>query len=95
VRFVARKFCPPNKPEFEDYCAWARLGLLRAARRFDPRRGVKFSTLAISCMKSVVIKHAARFYRTPLSVPSGKPFGWAGKFFFQLRRIIPHHIESA
>jgi len=33
-------------------------------------------------MKSVVIKHAARFYRTLLSVLPGKPFGGAGKFFF-------------
>ncbi len=93
VRFVARKFCPPNKPEFEDDLAWARLGLLQAARQFDPERSVKFSTFAFGYMRGY-LSRAIRFHSTLLSVPSGKTFPAALPEVLRFEALVPEDGEE-
>ncbi len=68
ARFVTRTFCREDKPEFEDLLCWARLGLIQAARRYNPQGGAKFSTFAIPHMTGC-LKRALRFHRTMLHVP--------------------------
>lgn len=68
VRFVTRMFCREDKPEFEDLLGWAWLGLIQAARQYNPQRGVKFSTFAFPRIVGC-LKRALRFHRTMLHVP--------------------------
>lgn len=53
IRSVALR-AGSNGMDFEDIVAYAMEGLLYAARRFDPSRGCKFSTVAVTWMRQRV-----------------------------------------
>lgn len=71
---------------WEDATSWAYEGLLDVARRFDPSRGCKFSTLASRCIRTYVLSgltHARRKRRVlfenhmaPLLAVSREPPPW-------------------
>jgi len=49
VRLLAKSFNPPNLDEYDEYVQLGSLGLLKAIRHHDPKRG-KLSTLAWRCI---------------------------------------------
>lgn len=52
----ALKFRPNKLTGFEDYLQAGFIGLLRAVRKFDPSRNVKFSTFSVICIKRQILK---------------------------------------
>ncbi|MEM9189240.1 MAG: sigma-70 family RNA polymerase sigma factor [Myxococcota bacterium] len=66
----------------EELVSEATLGLIRAAEKFDPERGVRFNTYATPWMRSYLMNHIVR---------SSSSFGGSSqvfntKFWFQVRR---------
>ena len=53
--FYARKFCASNM-EYEDLVQEGMIGLMDAAERFDPARGVKFSTYAMWHIRKTIME---------------------------------------
>jgi RNA polymerase primary sigma factor len=66
VRSVARKYRDLGAP-FEDLVQEGNIGLMRAVEKFDPSRGLKFSTYAVWWIRSAVVEAAgdARTIRVP------------------------------
>src|SRR3972149_4521819 len=66
VRYFARRLVPRDAPiEFEDGVSEGYVGLVRAARAFDPERGVAFSTFAAISIRGAIIDALRR--ATPVS----------------------------
>ena len=57
---------------FEDAISMGRIALLKAARKYRPGKGAKFSTYAAYWIKSVVARYVTR-YRHPVSIPKTVP----------------------
>jgi RNA polymerase sigma factor FliA len=57
VRYVARRMTVslPSILDAEDITAYGTIGLIDAVERFDPRRGVKFQTYALSRIRGSII----------------------------------------
>ena len=67
VRYVASRLCPPSSPiEVDDLISAGTIGLIEAADRYDPRRGVPFGSFAYSRIKGAVIDELAS-----LGIPGG------------------------
>jgi len=61
VRYVASRLCPPSSPvEVDDLISAGTIGLIEAADRYDPKRGVPFASFAYSRIKGAVIDELAR-----------------------------------
>lgn len=58
ARKFARKFAAGR--EFDDVLQASRIGLLRAAMRFDPARGVRFSTMSAWWARAEILRQARR-----------------------------------
>jgi RNA polymerase sigma factor (sigma-70 family) len=43
---IAKRWGGPRNPYFDDLCQAGRIGLMQAAKRFDPKKGVKFKSYA-------------------------------------------------
>lgn len=68
--WLARKFQWSGEP-LEDLVQEARMGLMHAARRFDPSKGNKFSTYAVTCAHASVLRYLNRrapTVRTPQGI---------------------------
>ncbi len=55
---IANRYRPSG--EIEDLAQVGRVGLLRAAERFDPDRGAEFTTYAIKLIEGDILKHLNR-----------------------------------
>lgn len=71
--WMASRFAYPSL-DFDDLRQAALLGLMKAAEKFDPRRGVAFSTLAWWWMRSA-IQQEVMGTRTTIRVPAHRPVG--------------------
>ncbi len=60
AEWAARKFA--WKEDFEDVTQLAAIGLLKASRKFDPSRGIKFSTYAMYYMRKEIIREYLEKY---------------------------------
>ena len=72
VLSVAGRYKPQPGLEFDDLVAEGNFGLAKAAARFDPGRGFRFSTYAVWWIRQA-ISHAvghARAIRLPARVPT-------------------------
>jgi len=74
IYFIAKRmkdhpFVKVRMPERDDIEASAQYGLVCAARRFDPNKGIKFSTYAYWCMWSWIYRDANEL-RCMIRVPS-------------------------
>ncbi|WP_291041226.1 sigma-70 family RNA polymerase sigma factor [Herbiconiux sp.] len=68
---VARRFFRHDRARDEDLVQVARIGLLKAARRFDPEKGDTFSAFAVPTMAGEIKRHLRDlgwFVRPPRSV---------------------------
>ena len=59
LHHVLKRFAASDEP-YEDLVQVANLGLIKAAQRFDPERGVKFSTYAVPVIEGEVTASPAR-----------------------------------
>lgn len=59
----------------DDCVGEAMLGLARAARSFDPSRGLRFSTYAVCCIERALSRLRAAAGRTTLSIDAAGPTG--------------------
>jgi RNA polymerase primary sigma factor len=59
VKWWAGRYCR-REQDFEDAVQAGTIGLLRAAERFDPTRGVAFSTFASLCIRRELLHWAKR-----------------------------------
>jgi RNA polymerase sigma-B factor len=66
ARYIARRF--QGTAEQDDLDQVARLGLLQAARRFDPRRNYRFSTYAYQTIAGYLL-HYYRDHASALRIP--------------------------
>lgn len=61
VRYVASRLCPPvSQAEVDDLISAGTIGLIEAADRYDPKRGVPFGSFAYSRIKGAVIDELSR-----------------------------------
>jgi len=61
VRYVASRLCPPASPqEVDDLISAGTIGLIEAADRYDPKRGVPFASFAYRRIKGAVIDELSR-----------------------------------
>lgn len=58
----------PNIMDYEDVLSYGTLGLIEAVERFDPTKGVKFETYAISRVRGAIIDALRALDRLPRSV---------------------------
>ena len=75
ARGVARRY--RGLEEWDDLLQIARLGLVKAAKRFDPARGVLFGTLAYQCAQGEILHHLRR----------------AGTILVDVRTLRRHHLR--
>lgn len=61
---IATDFFPPDYPNMDDVIAEGCLGLYKAAQRFDPNKGAKFSTFAAWWIKQTIMRYVANNSRT-------------------------------
>ncbi len=54
VGHVVNSFSPRNKLEDEDFYGQGCLGLVKAARTFNPENGVQFASYAVICIKNEI-----------------------------------------
>jgi RNA polymerase sigma-32 factor len=81
VVFVALKYRHYGVP-ISELISEGNLGLLRALEKFDPTRGVRFSTYAAHWIRANAITHVLR----SRSVTSGRTGVLRSRLFFRLRR---------
>lgn len=54
VEYTISKFFPRTNAEREELCSIANEALVRAAIKFDLEKSIKFSTFAVTCIKSAL-----------------------------------------
>ena len=84
---MSRKFLPAaNSLTFDDLVQEAALGLIRAAEKFDPARGYKFSTYSFWWLRQGINKglHADRMVRLPSNAVDAQRKIWRFKDSFLL-----------
>lgn len=72
VKFVARKMSAnlPSNVEVDDLVSWGSLGLLDALDKFDPQRGVQFSTYAVTRIRGAILDGLQQMEWAPKQVTS-------------------------
>lgn len=57
VKYVSSRLAPfvPPTIELEDLISYGAVGLIQAVDRFDPERGIKFSTFAVSRIRGAIL----------------------------------------
>lgn len=72
VKFVARKMSLnlPAHIESDDLVSWGSLGLLDAIDKFDPARGVKFSTYAVTRIRGAILDGLQQMDWAPKQITS-------------------------
>src|SRR5207302_473673 len=79
---LARKYWRYLQPQerrlipFQDLLQTARLGLCKAARKFDPDRSLRFITYAWTCARGELL-HYLRDFARPLRYHHGKKIGYS------------------
>jgi RNA polymerase sporulation-specific sigma factor len=70
VMYVVRRFFRPGEPDpigsFEDLFSIGLIGLIKAARAFDPKKRIKFSTFATKCIQNDILMALRTAKRAPL-----------------------------
>lgn len=56
VHFILKRFYPPEGYEYDDLYQVGCIGLVKAAKKFDPSRGYKFTTFAGNWIENEVLK---------------------------------------
>lgn len=97
VRMVVRKYARSGRPS-DELVSDGTLGLIRAAKNFDPGRAVKFSTYAVRCIECEVFrgmeKSGSCGVATPASVRSARRrIDAASRRFFMEHGRTPNPIE--
>jgi len=72
-----RHRAPPGL-DVDDLVAAGVFGLMRAVERFDPSRGVKFSTYAVKAISSHIRREILRWRELPAK-PTGEPEEWPSR----------------
>lgn len=72
AKFVARKMSAnlPSNVELDDLVSWGSLGLLDAIDKFDPDRGVQFSTYAVTRIRGAILDGLQQMEWAPKQVTS-------------------------
>lgn len=83
AKWVANQY---PRVDFDDAVQEACLALLRAVERFDPSRGVTFSSFATPALHRAVQRFAARFASPAVTLP----YGWRSP-----RHRRPRHDRAA
>jgi RNA polymerase sigma-32 factor len=79
---MARGFSGYGEP-LTDLVAEGNVGLMQAAERFDPERGIRFATYATWWVRAAMQQHVLRF-RSPVTIATTAA---QKKLFFNLRRL--------
>jgi RNA polymerase sporulation-specific sigma factor len=81
----------------EDLVSWGLLGLLSAARAFDPGRGLRFSTLAALAIERSIMRGAMQASNqkgATLSLDEALSEGGAGEGETRWVELIPDHVAE-
>jgi RNA polymerase sigma factor FliA len=72
VKFVARKMSSslPDYVELDDLVSWGSIGLLDAIEKFEPTRGYKFSTYAVTRIRGEILDGLQKMEWAPKQVVS-------------------------
>ena len=72
AKFVARKMSAnlPSNVELDDLVSWGSLGLLDALDKFDPSKGVQFSTYAVTRIRGAILDGLQQMDWAPKQVTS-------------------------
>lgn len=72
AKFVARKMSAnlPSNVELDDLVSWGSLGLLDALDKFDPSKGVQFSTYAVTRIRGAILDGLQKMDWAPKQVTS-------------------------
>lgn len=72
VKFVARKMSAnlPSNVDLDDLVSWGSLGLLDALEKFDPGKGVQFSTYAVTRIRGSILDGLQQMDWAPKQVTS-------------------------
>jgi RNA polymerase sigma factor for flagellar operon FliA len=72
AKFVARKMSAnlPSNIELDDLVSWGSLGLLDALDKFDPSKGVQFSTYAVTRIRGAILDGLQQMDWAPKQVTS-------------------------
>jgi RNA polymerase sigma-B factor len=65
---IARRMMAVCSEDLEDLCQLARIGLLKAIERFDPRKGAAFSSFAVPYIRGEIL-HYLRDHWSLLKIP--------------------------
>lgn len=84
VRFVLKKYYPMHLYD-DDYIQEGMIGLWKALKRFDPSRGVQFSTFAVVCILGEVRSHIRREMRRPTTYSLDFPITEVGRNILYLK----------
>jgi len=68
VYYIAKRFDNIKGMDYVDRISAGNLGLLRAAEKFDPQKGVRFSTLACLCIKNAILQEARKIRISTISL---------------------------
>ena len=70
VKFVARKMSSslPGNVEFDDLVSWGSIGLIDAIEKFEPERGLQFSTYAVTRIRGDILDGLQRMEWAPKQV---------------------------
>lgn len=74
AHYVARQFYS-NNVEYDDLVGIASLGLVKAAEKFDPQKGFKFSSFAVPVMRNEILQEFRRIRKRVECVSLHEPLG--------------------
>jgi RNA polymerase sigma factor (sigma-70 family) len=80
VHFLVRK-CARIAGNYEDYVQAGCIGLILAAQRYDPGRGITFCTFASSYIRGAIHDQYSKFECSPLKLPRGTVYQDGSKPF--------------
>lgn len=72
VKFVARKMSSnlPENVELDDLVSWGSIGLIDAIEKFEPQRGLQFSTYAVTRIRGEILDGLQRMEWAPKQITS-------------------------
>ena len=89
---VAHRMRGHSPMPFEDLCQVARIGLIQAARRYDPDSGHRFSSFAVPWIRGEIM-HALRTYNPDLLKVSQWDRTWRQKVRSRQRELAKYGRE--